>query len=932
MSSSRSDAGGNRGAQAAGRAVGKPARLARSRAACAECHKAKQRCDGPPGPCHRCKTWGVNCVFPSSAGPAPSKTSLSRSSTPPVRQTSQHATPAQPPAPAPAPSPPAQPVVHDALAPDVAEQLRLMNERLASLESALARASTLSSPASTSGPHAPAISMPVDHAHRHALHVGASQAGSASSPMTGVTPAPLNDTQHDGVGANAVETAGEAMAIEGLVDLGSAQGRNGDHANGAAADGVAGHAWDSVQPDVLGRGIMTVEECEAEFDLFFDNIQPWAGLLSTTLDRQPLVVRERSPLLFHAILVTTLYYRPRTPATMILYRAVSSILDSILAPQILCPQPDQLSFDFVRAVQLLILYKPVQFSALHARGMSDPAQIESASKINVRASWMLRLLVSRVSAFIGLPSIATTFAQAFANQHVQAIPEEIISQERLYLGCVFHESHGAIQSGKSANFTPQDACKTTRLFATLKRQPSDVRLAASVELVALAATALSARTEAGILETEDLRKFDEEMDAWVEYWAPLVSFASNESGGEDMIAWSLFYPYMCFTRLTVRGFAFNKWKAERKARALAARSQEAGADGAKTPIAPTLGAEERESIAKAVEVAEEMMFAVALEGRLLRTDMGRRRGGKVEWKSGPGPLTPDPQVVETLKWASDSLTCVMFSYPLIFLAKLANEGLLRSDLTVIAAGSSPLAPTPMSPGDKLCRLFQLGADLLDAIAPNPHHPSVRQAAFLRKVWDAGISGRRQATSAPSSPRLVPSGAAAVPSFQALSQQLHQAQQQQQQQQARPTTLAPPVFPPFAPARPAAPQPHTSFASIAATGSAAAALSAYTDFSLASSYNPSPITSPPSGYAHNATHPSMAAQLQQARPAAQSAPTPAQPVLVEDPFAALLSGVSPTIFEGGQGFFSLDGEFDWPTMSGASAGEGFGGSGYGRMQF
>ena len=42
------------------------------------------------------------------------------------------------------------------------------------------------------------------------------------------------------------------------------------------------------------------------------------------------------------------------------------------------------------------------------------------------------------------------------------IPEDIISQQRLYLGCVFHESHGAIQSGKSANFVPQEACKVRR--------------------------------------------------------------------------------------------------------------------------------------------------------------------------------------------------------------------------------------------------------------------------------------------------------------------------------------------------------------------------------------------------------------------------------------------------------------------------------------
>ena len=129
-------------------------------------------------------------------------------------------------------------------------------------------------------------------------------------------------------------------------------------------------------------------------------------MLSTSLDRDPRLVRDRSPLLFHAILLLTLYYRERTPVNLQLYRAVSTILDSILAPQILCPQPDQLSFDFVRAVQLLILYKPVQYSALNARGVSDASQIESASKMNVRASWVLRLLVSRVSAFVGLPSIA----------------------------------------------------------------------------------------------------------------------------------------------------------------------------------------------------------------------------------------------------------------------------------------------------------------------------------------------------------------------------------------------------------------------------------------------------------------------------------------------------------------------------------------------
>ncbi|GAA5976295.1 hypothetical protein JCM10908_005445 [Rhodotorula pacifica] len=890
------------------RAPGKSGRLARSKAACGECHKAKQRCDGPPGPCHRCKTWDIECIFPSTAGPTPSTSTLSRASTPDTRTTrARGATPSQSAAVA---STSANVAVATAT-PDVAEQLRIMNARLESLETALARATpattvTVSTAETNSSPR-------FHHLRTQSTLDSAPRATSASSAISPHGFPAVPETQHDGVGVNAVETAGEAMAVEGLVDLGggaSSKSRNGHQS--ASASTAQANIWEEVRPDVISKGILTYEECDAEFEFFFQNIQPWAGLLSTSLDRDPRQVRERSPLLFHAILLLTLYYRERTPVNLQLYRAVSTILDSILAPQILCPQPDQLSFDFVRAVQLLILYKPVQYSALNARGVSDASQIESASKMNVRASWVLRLLVSRVSAFVGLPSIANAFAQAFANQHLSPIPEEIISQQRLYLGCVFHESHGAIQSGKSANFVPQEACKTTRLFATLKRQPSDVRLAASVELVALAANALQSRTEAGILDADGLRRFDDEFEAWMEYWAPLVSVSSEESGGEDPIAWSLFVPYACFTRLTVRGFAFNKWRAERKARLVAIRRGEL--EGVKGEPAQLLHAhlenEDRDSIAKAVEVVEEMMLAVSTQGRGLRSDFGRRKGEKLPWRGDGAALTPDPDVVKTLKWSSDSLTCVMFSYPLIFLAKLVNDGLLPSDLTVIAAGSPLLPPAPMSHDDKLCRLFQLGATLLDAIAPSPHHPAVRQAAFLRKVWDAGISGRRAITSAPSSPRVGPlAGHSDVPPLhpQALAQQLQNAASE--------------CRTPHQPLLAANPSASMSINHI--TSAAPPSLSAYNDLALSSSYAPTPSRSPsaantPSSYpSHRAL---MAAGMLDGNTL----------LAASDPFSALLSELNPSIV-GDDTFFGLDSGLDWPVLDGSGADSG-GANGFSGMQF
>ncbi|GAA6027872.1 hypothetical protein JCM8097_001758 [Rhodosporidiobolus ruineniae] len=932
-----SRAPGGSGAASAAAAGGRPSaakpRLARSKAACAACHSAKQRCDGPPGPCHRCTTWGTECVFPSAAGPAPKG---SRDTTPPFRGRPG--------------------VAHQAVTPDVTEQLTAMNARLESLESTLSRALSAISAFTSTASSLQNVQSSASRASglNPSFHVSrppgaGSSAGSESSPMAGVTPASgghgAEHHREDVVGVNAVETAGEAMAVEGLVDLGG-PGRSGG-ANGAAGGSEQQQlgGWDAVRPDVLGRNIMTLEECDAEFEFYFEHLQPWTCLLSTTLDRHPLVVRERSPLLFHAILLITLYYRSRTPGNIILYRAVSSILDSILSPQVLCPQPDQLSFDFVRAVHLLTLYKPLQWAALNARGISDPVQIESNSKMNIRASWILRLLVSRVSAFIGLPSIATTFAQAFANQHVSPIPDSVISQTRLFLGCVFHESHGALQSGKAANFIPQDACKVTRLFASLRKQSSDVRLAASVELVATASNALLARKEDGVLEDEDLRKFDEELDAWTEYWQPLLesqAHAGEAEGGADAEAWSLFYPYASFTRLTVRGFAFNKWRAERKERAAQRAALVGGLalPGGGAPGAgsgPALGAEERESIAKAVQVAEEMMCAVAVspEGAALRSGMAKPNGASVEavWASvADGAFTPEPEVVRTLKWATDSLTCVMFSYPLIFLAKLANEGLLRPDLTVISPGSTPLPPAPMAPSDKLCRLFQLGADLLDAIAPNPFHPSVRQAAFLRKVWEAGVSGRRSVTSAPSSPRFPAQAGAQVnpPPLHLDAAAAHLGSSSSSANNPLYSSIPPPppTFPPTTTAQhghinPQAHLPPSFAATIAATGSAAATLSSYNpsgiagDFSLSAAYDPTPVHSPPFS-AHSAsgtpTHPGAAAAGGAGLGGAGGIP------VMEDPFAALLSDVNPALFDGGQSFFSLDGGgVDWPDLGTPGAG-------------
>lgn len=223
----------------------------------------------------------------------------------------------------------------------------------------------------------------------------------------------------------------------------------------------------------------------------------------------------------------------------------------------------------------------------------------------------------------------------------------------------------------------------------------------------------------------------------------------------------------------------------------------------------------------------------------------------------------------------------MFSYPLIFLAKIANEGLLGPNLDLSPPDRPAVPLSPMSPSDKLCRLLQLGADFLDTLAPNPAHPAVKQATFLRRIRDAGIGGRRSVISAPGSPRAGAAtlqqpkgGMAGLPTMAhghvaanpaALVHGGANGSSSSNGQQTTTTANA----------------TAAAHASMNGTGPSAMITAPLGDFSLASSYQPSPAQSP--------RH-----QSQQ---------------LVDDPFSALLSGVSPSFFDGSggaEGLFGMPG--------------------------
>lgn len=127
-------------------------------------------------------------------------------------------------------------------------------------------------------------------------------------------------------------------------------------------------------------------------------------------DRVPLLVHSRSPFLFHAILLVTNFYNTSTSdRAKEVYRGLTDILNTLLAWQILAPDPLHVNADLVRGLILLMYYKPVQHSAMQMRRVTELGRVVHLSKVNALSSMMLhgecrpRLLYTRDNSSSSFP-------------------------------------------------------------------------------------------------------------------------------------------------------------------------------------------------------------------------------------------------------------------------------------------------------------------------------------------------------------------------------------------------------------------------------------------------------------------------------------------------------------------------------------------------
>lgn len=284
-------------------------------------------------------------------------------------------------------------------------------------------------------------------------------------------------------------------------------------------------------PDAIVRGLVSIADCEAAFTFFHERLQPWISVMGDPEDRVPLLVQARSPFLFHVVLLVTNFYNTSTSErARVVYRQLCDIVNTLLAWQMLAPEARQMT-DFVRGIIILLFYKPVQHSAMAARGITEVGRATHLSKVNALSSQMLQGIVHRAAEIVGLARSPETFLQALESATPSApVPTKILSDLRLHYWLLIADIHGSLHSGRQTQTDPTNAIRTARLFASLKSQPCDPRRAAMLELYAIAKAPPG--INAVTYRLNELDHINQELEQWDTHWAPILA---GESGVNTLL-------------------------------------------------------------------------------------------------------------------------------------------------------------------------------------------------------------------------------------------------------------------------------------------------------------------------------------------------------------------------------------------------------------
>ncbi|TVY89300.1 hypothetical protein LAWI1_G001076, partial [Lachnellula willkommii] len=263
------------------------------------------------------------------------------------------------------------------------------------------------------------------------------------------------------------------------------------------------------------QGILTIEDAQQSFDIFFEHCHPMAPFLCIQSQRSAAPIREASPVLFLSVCAVgarfwqTANRRTNYQGLHENYRAIVALLDSSLSRLLLQPILSDVTLDHIRSLLLYIQWMPVE--------QETPGMCQT--RYNDISAWSVLGLAIRYSIFLGLDRSAVT---PFSTPNSTGPEQEDFARLRVWINVLTCDCHLMLSAGLPASVDPEPVTMIGRAFASHEKalQPDDSRVAAISELGAIVKRAArsSGDPRLRVLDAASLKKANAEFDNWEAFW------------------------------------------------------------------------------------------------------------------------------------------------------------------------------------------------------------------------------------------------------------------------------------------------------------------------------------------------------------------------------------------------------------------------------
>ncbi|TVY84479.1 hypothetical protein LSUE1_G000773 [Lachnellula suecica] len=481
------------------------------------------------------------------------------------------------------------------------------------------------------------------------------------------------------------------------------------------------------QQDPVSQGILTMEEAQVAFDIFFSYCHPMAPFLCIQSQRSAAFVRQTSPALFLSVCaVGTRFWQTNNNQTNYQglhenYRAIVTLLDSSMSRLLLQPCLSDVTLDNIRCLLLYIQWMPVETSA---PGVSQ-------TRYNDISAWSVLGLAIRYSLFLGLDRTALI---PFSSQSINIPDREDVARLRVWVNILTCDCHLMLSTGLPASLDPEPVTKIGRSFATRKdaTQPEDSRLAAVSELVAIIKRAAksSGDPRVRVLDPLSLKKANAEFDDWEGSSCVLTDFGLQSLPKNiDAAVENCQHNQMPFTslrwyRLAINSAGLGNILSRNKHR--------------QEPMDLCL----LQSLDISLLAAGQTIFALANETSTLT------------WPAQSQSLPAFPDEIFTIdmaalgrfRFAVDS-SWITHSFAAVFLVLCYTRGVIDDELRILHLLSHcqpnvTIAPAPPRPASLFYRLISLASQIFDTICRSS--ATAHPAADYRSIINNVFSDRSQA--------------------------------------------------------------------------------------------------------------------------------------------------------------------------------------------